>query len=151
MQEVTEKDISTGKQEGVKTFLNPRYVFIPIKNGFKLRVRDNEYIYKNDIVGVNRSGKMIHSSISGRVLGVKTIDRAKLNVPSLVIENDFKENIRVRKSSRKFLSGISKNEFLNSLDDAGLTYKGKYVKEKFFMDRDILVVNGIDLEPGFHN
>lgn len=134
-----------------KTFLNPKYVFMPINEGFKLRVKDNDYVYKNDIVAIDKTGGMVFSSVSGRVLGVKDMDRIESHIPSLVIENDFKENIRIRKSARKFLNNIKKTDILRSLEDAALTFKGEKVSTKIKKEADTLLINGIDLEPEFNN
>lgn len=148
MQEVT---IENDNLDEVQTFFNPRYVFIPLKPGFKLRVKDNDYIYKNDIVALNSKGKMLYSSISGRVLGVKELNTVGGVTPTLVIENDFMENVKVRKSARKFLSGITKDEFFSAIEDFGFVFKGVYESDKLNVKTDEIVVNGIDLEPLFKN
>lgn len=136
----------------VKNYLNPKYVFLPINEGFKLRVIDNTYVYKNDIVMFTKTGKSVHSSISGRVLGVKDMlysDGRKL--ASLVIENDFKENIRVRKSAKKYISSYDKRGFMEVLEDTSLFFKGRYLVDKFRDKKKVLVVNGVELEPYFGN
>lgn len=153
MQEVTSKFDNNANAYKVLEFLNPRYIFLPLDKKFKLKVRDGEYVYKNDIVAINnKEDKMLFSSISGYVLGVKDMDYiGKNKVPSLVIENDFKENIRVRKSVKKYLNTITKSEFLNILEDTSLYYKNAYMVEKLKSSHNSLIVNAIDLEPSFKN
>lgn len=138
--------------EKTKTFLNPRYVFIPIKRGYRLKVKDGDYIYKNDIVAMNIMGRMIFSSISGKVLGVKDMPyKDGILQPSLVIENDFKENTRIRKSTRKYLTNITREEFLRTLSDTAITHKGINIATLLSKNKDALIINGIDLEQDFKN
>ena len=150
--------ISINKNQDIKLdsfqrkFLNPKYVFIPVRKGNKLKVSDNSYVYKNDIILFDEHGKSIHSSISGKVLGVK--DMLYINdevIPSVVIENDFKENIRMRKSAKKYLSFYTKKAFEELLEDNSLYYKGKFIVDKFINEEDTLLINGVELEPYFGN
>jgi len=148
---VIKKDTSIKIDENAITFLNPKYVFLPIESGFKLKVKDLDYVYKNDIVSMNNSGKMITTSISGRVLGVKDmVYFGNKTIPSLVIENDFKENKRVRKSAKKYLQ-YRKKEILNVLDDTSLKSKGRYLADRLRLPHKELVVNGVESEPYFQN
>ena len=136
----------------VKNYLNPKYVFLPILKDFKLRVIDNSYVYKNDIVMFTKEGKSVHSSVSGRVLGVKDMlysDGKK--VSSLVIENDFKENIRVRKSAKKYIEHYDKKSLVQILEDTSYMYKGEYVLNKLKVGEEVLLINGVELEPYFGN
>lgn len=148
MQEVTDLKNDTNE---IKTFLNPRYVFLPIKKGYRLKVKDGDYVYKNDIVAMNHMGMMAFSSCSGRVLGVKDMPYLCGIMPSLVIENDFKENIRVRKSARKYISNMTPEEFFSSLVDTSLSYRGANIPVLFKKGNDELIINGIDREVEFKN
>lgn len=153
MQEVTiKKDPTIKLEEDIIEFLNPRFIFLPIKEGFKLKVRDEEYVYKNDIVAMDREGHMVHSSISGRVLGVKEMPYYNnKSYPSLVIENDFKENMRVRKSAKKYISTYTKKELLRVLKDTSLFYKGNYLSDKIDIENRSIIINGMESEPYFEN
>lgn len=153
MQEVTIKQESSVKLEPeIKEFLNPRFVFLPIRKGFKLKVTDNAYVYKNDIVAMKSDGKIIYSSISGRVLGIKEmLIFDNTTSPCIVIENDFKENMRSRKSARKYINDYNREEFMRILDDTSLYYKGAYLVEKLNFKDNPIIVNAVDLEPYFAN
>ncbi len=146
MQKVTVNENT--KDVEVIEFLKPRYVFLPIKPGFRLRCKDNEYVYKNDIVAIDNDGNMITSTISGRVLGVKDMHYVGGVIPSVVIENDFKENIRIRKSARKYLNTVKRKEFLSSLKDASLFYK-EYLYKRLDVEETDIIINSIDIEPEF--
>lgn len=153
MQEVTiKKDSNIKLEEQLFEFLNPKFIFLPVRNGFKLKVRDNEYVYKNDIVAMDSHGHTIHSSVSGRVLGVKVMPFYKEGMlSSLVVENDFKENIRVRKSAKKYINNYTKKELLDVLKDTSLKYKGSYVYEKLDKLEKTILINGVENEPYFGN
>lgn len=153
MQEVTiKKDANIKLVRELYEFLNPKFVFLPLRKGFKLKVRDNEYVYKNDIVAMDSKGHIVHSSVSGRVLGVKDMPYyGGEMVSSLVVENDFKENIRVRKSARKYINNYTKQDLLNVLIDASITYKDAFMYEKVREKAEVLFINGVENEPYFGN
>lgn len=153
MQEVTiKKDPKIVIDKNIKEFLNPRFIFLPIKDDFKLKVGDNDYVYKNDIVAMDKHGHIMYSSISGRVLGVKRMPYyGGKEYPSLVIENDFKENIRARKSAKKYITDYTRKEFLDIIRDTSLYVKGEYLSEKLDVSNVPIIINAIDPEPYFYN
>ncbi len=153
MQEVTiKKDNKIVLDKTVLDFLNPKFIFIPMKEGFSIKVTDKSYVYKNDIIAMDGDGNMLYSSISGTVLGTKTMYYAfKKEVKSLVIENDFKENIRARKSSKRYINTISKEEAESILEDITLYYKGVYLRDKLKNKSEAIIVNAVDAEPYFGN
>ena len=136
----------------IGNYLNPKYIFIPIDEGNDLKVKDNSYVYKNDIVMLTKNGMCVYSSISGKVLGVKDVlytdGKTK---PSIVIENDFKENVRIKKSAVRFIEKYTLDRFINLLTDMSLTYNGKYVYQEFSEKHKYLIINGIEKEPYFGN
>lgn len=152
MQEVTiKKDINIKLDDTLHVFLNPKFVFFPIREDFKLKVRDNEYVYKNDIVAMDTHGHIVYSSVSGRVLGVKEMPYVDGMLPSLVIENDFKENLKVRKSAKKYIGSYTRKELLDVLSDTSVMYKGKYLYEKLDTTNIDIIINGVENEPYFGN
>lgn len=153
MQEVTiKKDNSIQLQDDILEFLNPKFVFVPIDEGYSVKVKDNDYVYKNDIIAIDRNSKMIYTSISGTVLGIKAMSYLNgKEIPSIVIENDFKESIRTRKSVKRYINSLSKDEVLNILEDTTLFYRGIDEGEKLRIQSDTLIINAVDLEPYFKN
>jgi len=135
-----------------KNFLNPKYIFIPIESRSRLRVTDNVYVYKNDIVMLTRENLGVYTPISGRVLGVKNMlySPGKTKA-SLVIENDFKENMKIKRSAKRYINDHDKKSFLNLLEDTALTSKNDYIYKKFTKNHKTLIINGIELEPLFGN
>lgn len=153
MQEVTiKKDNNIKLDTFFHTSLNPKFVFIPIKKGYKLLVEDNDYVYKNDKVIESPLGNTLYSSISGRVLGIKEMNYYKnKKIQSLVIENDFKENIRVRHGAKKYINNYTKSEFVKILKGASITNKGVDTLRKINRLGEDLIVNAVELEPYFGN
>lgn len=153
MQEVTiKKDNTVQLQDDILDFLNPKFLFIPIYDGYSVKVRDNDYVYKNDIIAMDKSGKMVYTGVSGKVLGIKTMDYlGGKKIPSIVIENDFKENIRTRKSAKRYINSLSKSDVLNILEDTTLLYRGIDERVKLQNDVGTLIINAVELEPYFKN
>lgn len=153
MQEVTiKKDNTVQLQDDILEFLNPKFLFIPIYDGYCVKVRDNDYVYKNDIVAMDKSCKMVYTGVSGKVLGIKTMDYlGGKKIPSIVIENDFKENIRTRKSAKRYINSLSKSDVLNILEDTTLLYRGIDERVKLQNDVGTLIINAVELEPYFKN
>lgn len=132
----------------VRDFLNPKYIFIPIKDGYKLKVKDKAYVYKNDIVMYKGNNESVRTPISGVVLGVKDMLYADgKNHPSLMIENDFKEAAKDKRSSQKYIEKYTFEEFNDLLREVAL---GDILK-RLFRDEDILLINAIEIDPNFGN
>lgn len=153
MQDVTIKKISENKLEPeIKEFLNPRFIFLPILEGFKLKVQDEDYVYKNDIIAMRKDGRIMYSSISGHVLGVKEmLYGSGKKIPSVVIKNDFKENMRSRKSAKKYINDYTKKDFLEVLGDLSIYYKGEYLVDKLDFEDKVVIINAVSVEPNFKN
>ena len=130
-----------------KEFLSPKYIFIPIKKNSKLKVKDNANIYKNDIV-LFEGDIPVRSTISGKVLGVK--DALYYNdktYPSVIIENDFKENEKTRKSAKKYINKYSLNDFKEVLE----SFSYDKILNILNKGKSTLVINCIELDPYFGN
>ncbi len=153
MQEVTIKKDNKIKLDTIfHSSLNPKFIFLPIKKGYDLLVEDNDYVYKNDKVLVSPLGSNIYSSISGRVLGIKEMTYFNgSTTTSLVIENDFKENIRKRCGARKYINNYTKEEFFDTLKKVSLHYKGNDTVSKIKKIESSFIVNCVELEPYFGN
>ena len=128
-----------GDDKKICTFLNPKYVFIPVKskNIKEILVKDNSYVYKFD--KIIEGDKDIYSSISGRVLGIKNMYYKNGVYPSLVIENDFTESVRKRVSAVKNIKNYNTEEAYDLLLKFGIDLNK-------IKTNNILVVNTIDLE-----
>ena len=132
----------------LKTYFNPKYVFLPIRKNMNLLVSDNQYIYKNSEVMVSNSGEKIFSPVSGIVLGVRDMLYVDGSYPSVVIENDFKDESLSLFRAKKRISSYDKDAFLKTLKAASLSYKGNITYTKFAKN-DKLLINGVEREPYF--
>lgn len=125
----------------VINFLNPDYIYLPIEEGYSINVKSNADIYKEDIL-LKSESKYVYSPISGKVLG-KTSSMAYNDeeVSCVVVENDFREKLKKKKSTEKYI-----NEY--TLEDA-LTLIRKYnaCNRKIDKNAKILLINGIDADP----
>ena len=128
----------------IKKYLTPSYIFIPvkIKDNAKLLVKDNSYVYKNDLV-IDGKNKYF-SSISGKVIGIKDMIFKSGIYTTLVIENDYKEAVRKRKGARKKINEYSKMEAIKLLSNFG------YDINNINYRTNVLLVNTIELEPFFN-
>ena len=125
----------------VRYFLNPDYLYIPIKDGLELSVKTNSEIYKEQVL-LKGNGEYVYTPISGKVLG-KT-DSMKLNnkkIECIVIENDFKEKVNKKKGAVKYINEYTKEEMYERIK------KFNACDEYFPENPKILIVNGIDPDP----
>lgn len=84
-------------------YLSPKYVYVPILEKREFKV--NDYIYKNTYF----EDSIV--SVSGKIAGSQEIYYQNKCVPALKIENDFKENIEIKRRKKK----INNKEELISL------------------------------------
>lgn len=153
MQEVTiKREENIVLKEDVNLFLNPKFVFLPIEAGYKVKVGDHDYVYKNDILAQNADGKTVYAPTSGKVLGIKKMNYFKRGTHnSLVIENDFKENVRVKKSAKKHINAHTKEEFVKILQKSSYEYRDLDLIEWCKKGTENIIVNAVDLDPNFCN
>jgi len=146
-----EKDYSIKLSSKIVDYIYPDYVFIPMYDGYKLKVKNNELVKKEQVLLINDMNVGIYSPISGRIVGAKEcLLGSGITQKCIVIENDFKEKLESRTTMRKNLKQISKNNFYEILERKG-TLNANDPKEllvNLFKDEfDKIVVNGIEDEP----
>lgn len=145
----------SGKKELIKdtkaiNFLSPKFIYIPL-NSCNCLVNANDYVLKGQVVAkrIDRFPFDIHSSVSGRVTGIKKMwhPSGKM-VESIEIENDFKET-KVSNFTQKF--ELSKDKIVNVMKQIGLVGLGgagfpTYVKYEN-QNANILIINCAECEP----
>ena len=82
-------------------YLSPEYLYFKTDDKTKYSIDGKSKILKEQLL-FNNSDKNIYSTVSGKVLGLKTID----NKNFLVIQNDYKEKYIDSKSLRKKINNI---------------------------------------------
>lgn len=125
----------------VINFLNPDYIYIPIEEGFSISVRSNIDIYKEDIL-LKSENKLIYSPISGKVLGkTSSMNDNDKPISCVVVENDFREKIKRKKSAEKYI-----HEY--SLEDALKLISNYNAYDKIINPTaKTLLISGIDADP----
>ena len=153
MKKITlEKDYSIKLSSNIVDYIYPEYIFLPMYNGFNLKVKNNECIKKEQIILENNEGISIYSSVSGRVVGAKDCILANGKIQKcVVVENDFKEKMVDRAVNRKSLKHIDKEKFYEILTEKRIpSFDNKeLLLVDIFINNDFnkIVVNGIEDEP----
>lgn len=133
------KNISVDSK--VINFLNPDYIYLPMEDGFAINVKSNTNVYKEDIL-LKSDEKFVYSPISGTVLG-KTSSMSYNNEPisCVVVENDFREKLKHKKSTEKYINEYSLEEALN------LIKKYNACDNIINSTSKTLLINGVDSDP----
>lgn len=132
-----EKDKTIIPSKNITYYLNPDYVYIPVR---KYNVKQNEYVYKNQVIGYDKE----ISPISGKVIGIKKCLVNNTLKNTLVIENDFRE---YSKSENKKSSIINIPSIIKHLKDEKKLLDKFKSSEKFTS----IIINAIDDEPYVYN
>ncbi|MBE6148708.1 MAG: 4Fe-4S dicluster domain-containing protein [Firmicutes bacterium] len=139
------KDISIVFNSQITEFLNPEEIYLPIKNNYKVLVKNGEPVLKGQVVIENNLNKVI-SPISGVVVGLakKNLDGILTNC--VVIQNDFKEKNKnyIRKKDSKF----DKDMIVSRLYEYYFKYIASVLESKKINN---LVISGIEDEPYIAN
>ncbi|MBR5662736.1 MAG: 4Fe-4S dicluster domain-containing protein [Bacilli bacterium] len=110
------EDIAVKKVKRID-YLSPEYLYFKTDDETKYLVDGKSKILKEQLL-FNYHNKNIYSTVSGKVLGLKTID----NKNFLVIQNDYKEKYVDNKSLRKKINDLSKKDILDILNESGAEY-----------------------------
>lgn len=147
------------KYNEVSSFLNPKYVYIPLVSGkdknVTLVVKKGDYVYKGSIVGKSKGNFRIpiYSSVSGIV--VDFVEKSYLDgesVKCVKIENDFKEQYATKVETVNKLSDYSKEDFIKTLQNCGIIGMGgagfpTHIKYNTDKKIETLIVNAVECEP----
>ena len=121
-------------------FLNPDYLYIPIKKSNML-VRQNEGVYKNQIIDKT----IVSSPVSGMAVGLSTCNVLGKRQSTLVIANDFRELEGSSKGRKKEITVANILKVLEVMD--------KKLLEKFKSNRvyNNIVIKVINDNPYVYN
>ncbi len=125
----------------VHDFLNPDRVYVPIPEGYKIIIKNNELINKEQAV-LKYDDKSIYSPISGRIIGISdSLCIKNQKVVSLVIENDYREHVAKRHGCVKNIGSYTLEEFTNII-----AKYNAYDKEINY-EAETMIINGVDKDP----
>lgn len=95
-------------------YLSPEYLYFKITDGTKYKIDGKSNVLKEQIL-FSSDDKTSYSTVSGKVLGIKTIDKKNF----LVLQNDYKEKYETVKSLRRKINTLSKKDILDALNESG--------------------------------
>ena len=95
-------------------YLSPEYLYFKTDENTKFYIDGKSKVLKEQLLFTTRE-KNTYSTVSGKVLGLKTID----NTNYLVVQNDYKEKYVDSKSLRRKINNLSKKEILDILNESG--------------------------------
>lgn len=146
MRELTKlkKDANLIFDSDIAFYLNPDYIYIPVKKNYNLLVKKGSPILMGQIVIENNLNKVI-SPISGRASAIKKMSIGPKELPCLVIENDFKEKSKLIK--RKNLK-LDKDTIISKLYEYYFKYIASVLETKKINN---LIINGLEDEPYIYN
>lgn len=125
--------------DNFENFLNPDYIYVPLKENVKIKIKNHENVFKGSII-LTKENDHYYSSISGQVIGAsKVYDHNNNLINAIVIENDYKERLEKRVGTKKNINNYTKDETIKLIHDFNATKRN--IKGKF------LIINGIDLDP----
>lgn len=146
MRELTKlkKDANLIFDSDIAFYLNPDYIYIPVKKNYNLLVKKGSPILMGQIIIENNLNKVI-SPISGRASAIKKMSIGSKELPCLVIENDFKEKSKLIK--RKNLK-LDKDTIISKLYEYYFKYIASVLETKKINN---LIINGLEDEPYIYN
>ena len=112
--------------------LTTDYIYFLYDKNMVILKKDGEYIYKDELL-LHNDKKNIYSSVSGKILGLTKINNKKY----VVIENDFKDKVKSKKGTKKFINRYTKDELIDLLE------KFKII-DNFEPTSKVLIINGLD-------
>lgn len=108
------KDVKITKQLNHIDYLSPEYLYFKTDDNTKFFVDGKSKVTKEKLL-FSSMDKNIYSTVSGKVLGIKSIDKKNF----LVIQNDYKEKYDEAKSLRRKINTLTKKDILDDLSKSG--------------------------------
>ena len=132
----------------LKNYLKPKYVYFKVDENNELLIKENAKVKMGDKIIKTKFDSFIHSSVSGKVVGIEEHLDYKNNIAKFIkIENDFKET----NSFKDIPNKLEKQEFINLLKDSGIVGLGGAGFPTFIKyntdEVKTLIVNGVECEP----
>lgn len=132
-----EKNKVMSLKNNIVVSVKPKYVYLPVKEGYSLLVKNGDHVLKNMNLEICDNGVSIVSSVSGTVVEIGDY---------IKIENDFLEETETVDTDN-----IDKDKFIKLLKDSGIVGMGgagfptyrKYDTDKI----KTLIVNAVECEP----
>ncbi|MGL4911365.1 MAG: electron transport complex subunit RsxC [Romboutsia sp.] len=147
-------------QKAIEKSKNPKVVYIPLQQHIgapsKPIVKVGDLVKLGQKIGEQQGfvSCNVHSSVSGKVIGIKEYEVAGGTGICVVVENDFLEEKHESVKSKGNLEDLSKEEIISIIKEAGIVGMGgatfpTHVKLSPPPDKsiDAVILNGAECEP----
>lgn len=115
-------------------FLNPDYIYIPLGKINKKKIEDS--IYFEELVSAFDNKKYIYSPVSGIVSKISEMNYSYGKMPSLMIENDFKDKRKKTFPSYNSIYSMTKDEISELLKAFNIEF-GKTINVKVVYKKNV--------------
>lgn len=119
-------------------YLDPKDVLIYIREGDSLYVNDGDYVYVNQLIKEGTNGIKSYATVSGTI---------KISKEYITINNDKTDSNLISAEARENLSGVKKEDIINSCESLGIDYENRLIVNKLKTPSKILIINAMDVEP----
>jgi electron transport complex protein RnfC len=129
------------KDTQIHDYLNPEFIYIPIEPGYRIEVKENQHIRKEEVL-LSSEKNNIYSPISGTIIGKSnSLLLNNKQMDFLVIENDYKEEVKKPKGAKRYISDYSKKEIIELVN--------KYQATSINLNKKVkrILINGLDKDP----
>lgn len=139
---------------------SPKVVYIPLQQHIgapaKAIVEVGEEVKLGQKIGEQQGfvSCNVHSSVSGKVIGIESHEVPGGNGLCVIIENDFKEEVHESVKPKGELDNLNKEEIVSIIKEAGIVGMGgatfpTHVKISPPPDKkiDVVILNGAECEP----
>ena len=152
------KEYTSGKP--LERAESPKVVYIPMQQHIGAPAKP--IVKVGDLVKVGQKiGEMqgfvsanVHSSVSGKVTGIKDLEVAGGACTCIIIENDFKEELHESVNPKGSIEDLTKEQIVDIIKEAGIVGMGgatfpTHVKISPPPDKkiDVVILNGAECEP----
>ena len=127
--------------DNIISYLNPDYVYIPIVKGMRLNKDKDLSLFKDELL-LKGSEYNYYSPVSGTIK--KIDDDIYINnkpIKAIAIENNFKEEVKKRKSATKYIDDLTPDRVLELIEKYNVLNMpiSQYAKT--------LIISGIEADP----
>lgn len=123
----------------VDEYLNPDLIYIPIRDGVFLHVKQDDLVLKGENIVDN-----VYSPVSGKVIGSKKMLNCKNEVVNcVVIKNDYKEKRYKKYGTKRNLANYDMKKAIEILNTSGIMFPFEISE---LHNLNTLVLNAIDSE-----
>ena len=138
-------DLDVVYSGNIVDYLDVDYVYIPMKKNYKTLVKNNEIVNKGEILLEDNLNKIV-SPVSGKVIGMTTLNIDGKLGNAIAIENSFKEE--EKKSRKNKDNRFDRDSIISKLYSFYFKYIASVLETT---EINNLIISGFDDEPYIQN